>query len=320
MRIAGIEDERDRTQQELIFAAQQKVDAITGDSEIEKELKLRLAEELRDALEEQKAVFDEEDRQKKVEDGIIEREIKLEQNLTEAGEDLEAQKAALEESKAAILADTSLTNQEKLKLLDAVNKEIFAKDKQLTEAKKDNAREVAQQAANLAGALGSLAKEGSEEAKAAAIVQAGINGALAITQALAQLGPIAGALAAVGIGITTGVQIAKISGAQFAEGGVLQGASHSNGGIPFSIGGQGGFEAEGGEAIINKRSTSMFGDLLSDINEAGGGVAFARGGLARKYANGGALPNSQGVTASQQRESIQMGMGEFANQIVEGNK
>ena len=125
-------------------------------------------------------------------------------------------------------------------------------------------------------------------------------------------------LAAVGIGITTGVQIAKISGAQFADGGVLQGASHSNGGIPFTIGGQAGFEAEGGEAIINKRSTAMFGDLLSEINEAGGGVAFARGGLARKYAHGGALPNSQGVTASQQRESIQMGMGEFANQIVEG--
>src|SRR5690606_31575243 len=63
-----------------------------------------------------------------------------------------------------------------------------------------------------------------------------------------------------------------------ATGGVLKGRSHAQGGIPFTVGGRPGFEAEGGEAIINKRSTQMFRPLLSRINEAGGGVAFERGG------------------------------------------
>lgn len=47
---------------------------------------------------------------------------------------------------------------------------------------------------------------------------------------------------------------------------LLRGKSHAFGGIPI--------EAEDGEAIINKRSTSMFAPLLSLINEAGGGVPF----------------------------------------------
>jgi hypothetical protein len=65
----------------------------------------------------------------------------------------------------------------------------------------------------------------------------------------------------------------------FNNGGVLNGPSHANGGIPFSVGGRLGFEAEGGEAIINKRSTSMFRPMLSAINAAGGGVKFADGGV-----------------------------------------
>jgi hypothetical protein len=62
---------------------------------------------------------------------------------------------------------------------------------------------------------------------------------------------------------------------------LLKGASHANGGIPI--------EAEGGEAIINKRSTSMFLPVLSAINEAGGGVPFvqtmADGGYVSRNSN-----------------------------------
>jgi len=46
-----------------------------------------------------------------------------------------------------------------------------------------------------------------------------------------------------------------------------------------------------GESIINARSTQMFGSLLSDINAAGGGVRFARGGIAH-FANGGTAGSS----------------------------
>lgn len=76
-----------------------------------------------------------------------------------------------------------------------------------------------------------------------------------------------------------------IRGGRFAHGGiartggVLRGPLHRDGGIPFTVNGRSGFEAEGGEAIINKRSTAMFRGQLSRINQAGGGVAFATGGV-----------------------------------------
>jgi len=68
-----------------------------------------------------------------------------------------------------------------------------------------------------------------------------------------------------------------------AAGGVLQGPSHAQGGIQTKFG-----EMEGGEAVINKKSTAKYWDLLSRINQDQGGVAFggkrAQGG---RFANGG---------------------------------
>ena len=61
---------------------------------------------------------------------------------------------------------------------------------------------------------------------------------------------------------------------RLARGGVLEGASHANGGIKTPYG-----ELEGQEAVINKKSTAMYRPLLSAINEAGGGVKFAKGGM-----------------------------------------
>lgn len=110
------------------------------------------------------------------------------------------------------------------------------------------------------------------------------------------IGPVLGAVAA-GLAVAFGLQqVAAITGINFSRGGmirggrmanggiaktggVLRGPLHRDGGIPFSVGGRPGFEAEGGEAIINRRSTAMFGDQLSAINQAGGGVAFATGGI-----------------------------------------
>lgn len=68
------------------------------------------------------------------------------------------------------------------------------------------------------------------------------------------------------------------------DGGMFEGASHANGGIKFKVGGK-IHEAEGGEAIINKRSTRMFKPVLSAINAAGGGVKFATGGMTPSMSN-----------------------------------
>ena len=79
--------------------------------------------------------------------------------------------------------------------------------------------------------------------------------------------------AALSAGVTAS-QVALIRSQKFADGGVLSGPSHASGGIKA-----GGVEFEGGEAIINKRSTRMFRNELSAINEAGGGRRFADGGV-----------------------------------------
>jgi hypothetical protein len=60
-----------------------------------------------------------------------------------------------------------------------------------------------------------------------------------------------------------------------ARGRYITGKSHTAGGEII--------EAEGGEVIINKRSTAMFLPLLSAINEAGGGVPFAAAGYDGGY-------------------------------------
>ena len=65
---------------------------------------------------------------------------------------------------------------------------------------------------------------------------------------------------------------------EFANGGMVHGKSHAQGGEKFAVGGR-VVELEGGEAVINKRSTAMFGRQLSAMNAAGGGVKFADGGL-----------------------------------------
>jgi len=70
--------------------------------------------------------------------------------------------------------------------------------------------------------------------------------------------------------------VGEISG--YADGGIVYGNSHSQGGEMFAVGGR-VVELEGGEAVINKRSTAMFRSQLSAMNYAGGGVSFADGGI-----------------------------------------
>jgi hypothetical protein len=72
-----------------------------------------------------------------------------------------------------------------------------------------------------------LALRQFKAAKAAGIAEATINGAVAITRALASLGPIAGPVAATGIAASTAAQIATIASQKpaFDRGGMIQGGT-----------------------------------------------------------------------------------------------
>ena len=90
----------------------------------------------------------------------------------------------------------------------------------------------------------------------------------------------------------TGIQVASINAQApptaelggvmddsfFQTGGMVNGKSHANGGEKFAVGGR-VVELEGGEAVINKKSTAMFKPMLSQMNVAGGGRKFADGGM-----------------------------------------
>lgn len=109
---------------------------------------------------------------------------------------------------------------------------------------------------------------------------------------------------AAALGIMTAVQIKKIDASEFndtgagagagggtpynglgrnyAEGGMIKGRRHSEGGVVI--------EAEDGEAIMTRGAVSMFGPMLSMMNQMGGGTPFNRAAI------GGARPDNPNVS------------------------
>lgn len=98
---------------------------------------------------------------------------------------------------------------------------------------------------------------------------------------------IFGALTAGALGYEYNAKVSAINKRKFfpkrfAEGGVVDGPSHSEGGVPFTVRGQGGYEMEGGEYIVNKRSTAKYRALLDKINgQSKSSYVFANGGVVR---------------------------------------
>lgn len=140
-----------------------------------------------------------------------------------------------------------------------------------------------------------LKKEAFEKEKRLNIIEATINGAQAVAKTLAKYGwtPAGQIMAAIALA-QTAAQTAIIASQKYARGGLLQGASHAQGGIKGTVQGN-NIELEGGEVVINKRSAAMFRRELSAINSYNGwGQKFAAGGELPKrfkFAEGGQLPS-----------------------------
>lgn len=148
-----------------------------------------------------------------------------------------------------------------------------------------------------------LEKKRREQEKKNSIVQATINTFTAVTNALA-VQPWFVGLALSAVALAMGMaQVSNIKKQKYAKGGILVGKSHNAGGIPV---GMTGIEVEGGEYVINKRSTQKNMPLIDYINKSN--KAITREDLNRfydsgkqnvkmttgsKFANGGVLPNLQ---------------------------
>ena len=111
-----------------------------------------------------------------------------------------------------------------------------------------------------------IEKKYAKKQKKIAIVQALINGALGITKAFAQLGPIAGIIGAALIAASTAAQIAVISSQSFAQGGIVQGTSFS--------GDKTLVRANAGEMVLNKGQQGRLFRMLNNGIASGNRVVF----------------------------------------------
>lgn len=139
----------------------------------------------------------------------------------------------------------------------------------------------------LAGMVGGLSQimeafgeENEELAKAGkilALAEIAINAGKAIAAGVAQAQTVGfpANIAAVGTTVATvltniATAISTVKSAKFATGGLVTGpGSSTSDSIPAQL--------SNGESVMNARTTSMFGPLLSSLNQAGGGVAFNPG-------------------------------------------
>jgi len=76
------------------------------------------------------------------------------------------------------------------------------------------------------------------------------------------------AVAAAGAAKADAIRRRKFYPVKFEEGGMVQGPSHAEGGVPFTVQGRGGYEMEGGEFIVNKKAASLHRGLLERINSS----------------------------------------------------
>ena len=110
----------------------------------------------------------------------------------------------------------------------------------------------------------------------------------------------------------TGIFALRNAAKTFGGGGLLEGPRHGQGGIPFTIAGRAGFEAEGGEFIINRAATANNRSLLETINQAGrtralapatGQGLFAAGGM---VSAGSSLPGSGSAASGASAELLEL--------------
>ena len=217
-----------------------------------------------------------------------------ENSLAVAGQIAEKRKT-VELEKLQEQLDSGLISQEDFeKKKNAIEKASFAKKK---------ARDLAIIAIDLAKELSAIAA-----AAAGNPANALTFGGAGVSQA-AILSGIAIAKSAVQAGI--------VATQTFASGGVIHGSSHANGGVNVRVGGSGMIEAEGGKAIINKRSTAKHLSLLSAINQDGGGIALAKPntGTIAKFANGGIATSGAAQGQAIDMEALRSAFSESINTI-----
>lgn len=176
-------------------------------------------------------------------DAVVEKKEESNQRLLE-----------LEEEAKSASGGRAIVVQEQIAREMENNKSLANQEKELAKEKEKREKEVAKKE-----------KQMKKTQLAQSLVTGLAQTALGVTQALGAYPPpvsfvmaaLVGAMGAIQAGIIT-AQMAKLE-----DGGLLNGKRHSEGGIPV---GNTGIEVEGGEYVINRKSTSSNFELIEYIN------------------------------------------------------
>jgi hypothetical protein len=232
--------------------------------------------------------------------------------------DLDNQKTALLEENAVKLAETRKTQEtEALGAAQGglgVISNIVDGLKQQAESNISAIEEQAKAAGKTDAEINAMTKRAKKEAHelqvAAAVVQtlqAAIS-AYSSASATPIIGPYLGPIAAAAALAFGFANVSKMKQEKFSEGGVAQGPSHAQGGIPFTVAGHGGYEMEGNEIILTKGvyQDPVLRQQASILNQLGGGKSLvpgtymASGGIASPtFAARSASNNQNAVLESQ---------------------
>jgi hypothetical protein len=255
---------------------------------------------------------------KQAQDDLKTRIEQLKAEAADTESSFESRRSFLLEANAKLLEDYTLNGEERLKLEKEISDKIKALDEEERQSKLKTASDAIKLTEDTAKAISSvgdavfaqrLSKVEKGSAAEAKIMKdqfefnkkmqygsAIIDGAKAAVASLSQspvaIGPVpnpVGIASLALVAITTAATLAKIASTKFeggggggggggkgnklASGGMISGpGTGTSDSIPARL--------SNGESVINARSTQMYGGLLSAINVAGGGVAFAEGGIA----------------------------------------
>ena len=177
----------------------------------------------------------------------------------------ETNREMLEATIKRVRAEIAAEKEKGVSFLD-VAEEIFAAASRLgnalaSQVQANKAKELSAVGDNAAKRL-EIEEKFAEKERKLSLFNAILNGAEGITQIWAKWAAfpaVAGVLTGIE-GAAILAQVAAIKNAKFAEGEIdINGPSHSRGGIHAEI--------EGGESVINKRSTAKYKGLLEAINQ-----------------------------------------------------
>ena len=200
-------------------------------------------------------------------DNVYDRQVRdIEKAIDEQEKLLDKQKDIIQKHSDAVnsIEDelSSARGDRRQHLIDALNAEIAAQREAAAEEKR-----LEKEKEKLEKKKEQMAKDQWEKDKARNITTALMNAAMAVSQAATNKWPIP-AVPLMAIAAAIGAaQVAAIEAQRYpyAKGGLLEGPSHSQGGIPV---GNTGIEVEGQEYVIRKKSTKDNVPILDYINRS----------------------------------------------------